>query len=182
MDTDNLFEEILGIPGEDTTEGQIMSEIVPDQATEVKKRSITPYEERAPMPTKIEKAQRIEDVAELLLKLKSNTQIKTIIAQKYGISPETVRNDIVEANKLIQSQVPEIKSVIAKNLESYRRIAEESEPDDKRTALLALNSMEKLLRLHNPETQNLTQVNLNFESIDSQELIELIKQLKGNQG
>jgi hypothetical protein len=134
------------------------------------------------LPTKIAKAQRIEEVADLLLKLKSNSEIKKIISEKWGISPETVRNDISEASKLIQEQVPEIKLVIARNLEAYRRIAEESEPDDKRTTLLALNSIEKLLRLHGPDVQHNTQINqITFEGIDNEQLKELIQQLTGSQ-
>jgi uncharacterized protein YktB (UPF0637 family) len=134
-------------------------------------------------PTAIAKQIRIEEVADLLLKLKSNTEIKKIISEKYSISPETVRNDICEASRLIQEQVPEIKTVIARNLESYRRIAEESEKDDKRTTLLALNSIEKLLRLNGPDVQNNTQINnLIFDSVDTQSLIELIKQLSTGKG
>ena len=132
---------------------------------------------RASHCNSIEKATRVEEIAEMLLQHKSNKEIKDFMVEKYGLSPETVRNYISDGNKLIVQQIPEVKSIISKNIDTYRRIIRDSESDDKRTTILAMAGMEKLLRLHGPETQNNTQINLQFDNVDTEELIELIKEL-----
>jgi DNA-binding CsgD family transcriptional regulator len=138
--------------------------------------------DRAPHCTQLQKQERIEEVAEMLLQHKSNKEIQIAIAEKYRISPETVKNYLTDANKLIIDNVPEVKAIISKNIDTYRRIIKDSESDDKRTTILAMAGLEKLLRLHGPETQNNTQINLNFDNVDTEELIELIKQLTPNSG
>jgi len=178
MDIDNLFEEILGETGDSTNKQEIVKETSPEPT----KQYITPYEDRAPHCTILEKAQRVEEIADMLLHHKSNKEIKETIAEKYGISQETVRNYLTDANRLIQEQVPEIKSIIAKNVDTYRRIIKDSESDDKRTTILAMAGLEKLLRLQGPEIQNNTQINLNFDNVDTEELTELIRQLTPSQG
>ena len=152
-----------------------IQEIKEKASAEINKEPITV----AHKSTAVGRSVRVEEVAELLLKQKSNAEIKKIIAQKYGISEETVRNDLFDANKLIQENIPEIKSIIAKNIETYRRIAEQAEGDDRRTAVLALQAMEKLLRLHNPELQvNNNTLNVNVDGIDTEDLMDIIKNAK----
>jgi DNA-binding CsgD family transcriptional regulator len=178
METDNLMDEILGTPEEYTPIEEIPSETSPEPA----KYQITPYADRAPHATQLEKSERVEEIADMLLHHKSNAEIKKFIAEKHGISENTVTNYISDANKLIQEQVPEIKSIIAKNIDTYRRIIKDSESDDKRTTILAMAGLEKLLRLHGPDTQNNTQINLNFENVDTEELVELIKSISPSGG
>jgi len=137
---------------------------------------------RAPHSNAVVKSQRIEEIADMLLHHKSNSEIKKHIAEKYGISPNTVKDDITDANKLIIEQIPEIKAIVAKNIDTYTRIIRDSESDDKRTSILAMAGLEKLLRLHGPETQNNTQINLKFDNVDTQELIELIKSISNSGG
>jgi hypothetical protein len=183
MDVDNLFEEILGIPKEDTPKQQIVSEILPEESTGTTvNREDGTIIVRADRANAITKSDRMEEICDMLLHHTSNKDIKRIIAEKYGISPETVRGDIDDANKLIQQNVPEIKSIVAKNISTYSRIIKDSEGDDKRTTILAMAGLEKLLRLHGPETQNNTQINLKFDNVDTEELIELIKSISSSGG
>jgi predicted transcriptional regulator len=178
METDNLFEEILGETGDSITNQSKVLEISP----ELPKHYITPYEDRAPHCTALQKQERVEEIADMLLHHKSNKEIQAFIAEKYGITENTVKNYLSDANHLIQEQVPEIKSIIAKNVDTYRRIIKDSESEDKRTTILAMAGLEKLLRLQGPEIQNNTQINLNFDNVDTEELTELIRQLSTSVG
>jgi predicted transcriptional regulator len=163
---------------EDLTE-QMFEEIVNPESEKKHIYGLTPYEDRAPKPSEALMQERLDDIVEMLVHQKSNKEIKKVIAEKYGISEETVRNNIPAATKLMVERMPDVSEVISKNIETYRRIAESSEGEDKRTAILALQAMEKLMRLHQPEfqTQNNT-LNVNIEGIDIEVLTELMKSAK----
>ena len=145
-----------------------------------KKTEITPYEDRSPIPSHAQILIRMDDIIDMLVHQKSNKEIKKVIAEKYGISEETVRCDIPKATKIMIERMPDPVEIISKNIETYRRIAESAENDnDRRTAVISLQAQEKLMRLHQPEIQNQNNtLNINIESVDFQTLRELLNNAK----
>jgi len=126
---------------------------------------------------------RIAEVTDMLLHFESQATIRKFLVDKYGLKLNSCKQYIDEANHAIIANIPTAKQIIGKHIEVYNRIAKKSEADDARTSLLAMNALEKLLHLHQPELQvNNNTLNLNLEGLNTEEVLEYLKALKNPNG
>lgn len=129
-------------------------------------------------------AHRRNDVKEMLLGGKSSQHIYDVIMHRHGVTKSVVMKDITvvygEVREYVNRQVEE---VMATHIGRYERIYEMCmDVGNAKDAMKALESIEKLLRMH--VNTPLVQFNqLNLEGVTDDTLRELVNNLKNdNQG
>ena len=131
----------------------------------------------------IEVTERKADAIKMLLNLHNNSEIREHLMTTYGIKEHAARFYIVEAHKEIaKTYKPKLATVVNANLKKYSDIARRTEIDDPKVCIMALNAMEKLLKLTGPASgpQFNTQINLNLEQVETQELLALLGKIQVN--
>jgi len=140
----------------------------------------TPARRRA---NEIEVQERTRDVVKMLMDLHNNTEIRVFMMDKYNIGSHSVTNYIAKAHEEIKNyHKPKIQTIINSHVQKYHQIAIDNQEDDPRTTILAMQGLEKLLRLTGSgegKTYN-TQVNLNLEQVETQELMALLQKITVN--
>ena len=133
--------------------------------------------------TELESQNRTADVVKMLLDLKSPAEIRGVIMEKYNIAVHTANYYITKGHKEIKDHhKPKLATIINAHAKKYHDIARRTEVEDPRTSLLAMQGLEKLLRLTGSgegKTYN-TQVNLNLEQVETQELMALLQKIQVN--
>jgi hypothetical protein len=125
-----------------------------------------------------EKVLRRLDVNELILQGLPVTKIANIITEKWLCNEKTVRRDI-EANykQIFEKFEQEIPKIIAGHIAKYEYIYQKAvDGHDYRSALSALQSIEKLLKLHDAQPLVMYQQNnnINLENLSTDELRRLL--------
>ena len=124
---------------------------------------------------------RTAAVVKMLMNLDNNTEIRQHLKEEHGIEVHNANRYIKLAHEEIkQYHKPKIQTIINSHARKYHDIVKRTEVDDPRTAILALQGLEKLLRLTGSgegKTYN-TQVNLNLEQIETQELMALLEKIR----
>lgn len=107
------------------------------------------------MATKIIKSDRVAEVIELLVEGRTRNEVRIHLQQKYGTSRRSHDYDIEEAFKQIREQYEKDNgSTISKHFAIYDKIISQAIEDKMyETALKSMVQKEKLLKLHNPDTQ-----------------------------
>jgi hypothetical protein len=142
-------------------------------------QELEPIKEYTPKCNAAEKEIRINETVEKLCAFHSYGEICKFLQEKYGIARKTAESYLQEAREIVISTIPQGREIVGKHVKFYERTIRRNEGVDDRTALIASEKLEKLLHLHNPETQINQQFNtLNLEGIDIQELMEVIKNLR----
>jgi len=139
-----------------------------------------PVRERA---SDIAVQERTADVVKMLMNLENNAEIRRQLAEKYDIKSHNANRYITLAHAEIKKfHKPKIQTIINAHARKYHDIVKRTEIEDPRTAILALQGLEKLLRLTGSgegKTYN-TQVNLNLEEVETQELMALLQKITVN--
>jgi len=136
------------------------------------------------MAKQAEVVARRNDCKEMLLGGKSSNHIYTYISNRYGVTKSVVMKDI----SIVYGEVKEyinrnIEDVLATHIGRYERIYELCmDTGDAKNAMKALESIEKLLRMHAAEP--LIQFNqLNLEGVTDKTLKEIVDNLRnGDKG
>jgi hypothetical protein len=138
--------------------------------------------ERLPKCSAIEKEMRLNEVVEMYGELKSYGEIQKFLMEKYGLTKKSTEPYLREGRELLLKSIPDAKEIVAKHIRKYTKIARSNEETDVRSTMIALVNIEKLLKLHNPETQINQQFNtLNLEGVDIQSIMETIRALKSSE-
>lgn len=130
------------------------------------------------MATKIVKDERVSEIIELLVEGRTRNEVRLHLNNKYGVSRRNHDNDIESAFVTIREEYEkENGSTISKHFAIYNKIISQAIEDKQYDiALKAMLQSEKILRLHNPDTQvNIQQNTLNLEKLTVEELKELLK-------
>lgn len=125
---------------------------------------------------KIVSEERDKLVAELLMQGMNRAYITKYCVDNFGIAESSVNRQIHRSNNYIRKNYQEDAEVVVnKHMAMYYDLYANFKEYDGSTAIKALNSIEKLLKLHNPETlvqQNT--LNLNLDKLSINELKELL--------
>lgn len=124
-------------------------------------------------------AYRRNQVREMLLAGKSSQHIYDVIMQIHGVSKSVVMKDITTVYAEVKDYLNRnVEDVLATHISRYERIYEMSmDLMDVKNAMKALESIEKLLKMHT--TQPLIQYNqLNLNNVDDKTLLDIVQQLK----
>lgn len=131
----------------------------------------------------LEVQERTADTIKMLMNLHNNTEIKKHLMTTYEIGEHSAVNYIKKAHEEIKKfHKPKLQTIINAHCRKYHDIVRRTEIDDPRTAILAMGGLEKLLRLTGSgegRTYN-TQVNLNLEQVETQELMALLQKIRVN--
>jgi hypothetical protein len=136
-------------------------------------------EDRLPRCTQLEKKERVNEVADMLGELKSNKEIEKFLMEKYNLTKSSTEPYLREGREILIKNMPSGEEILAKHINRYTKIAQKTESDDPRTSMIAMSSIEKLLKLHNPDVQiNNNSLHLNLESVDKEDIMKLIRTIK----
>jgi len=127
----------------------------------------------------IEIVNRQDEVMTALLRGSNTREIVKTITQQYAVSKPTVERDISHCYDLIKKEYSrDLPQVIATHIGKYEEIHRSAmELTDFRSAIVALQSIEKLLKLHVEQPLvMLQQNNLNLESLSLDELKAMLTQ------
>lgn len=148
-----------------------------------RKEQYKPDESKVGRKTIQEKAKETEirrlEVTEMLLKGYLQKDVIRRLSEKYGVTTRTLQSDVKLALKNIyisyETKIPEL---IDEHIAKYKYIYREAmEANDLKSALSALASVEKLLKLHNIETQvNIQQNTIDLKNLSMSELKELLNE------
>lgn len=134
-------------------------------------------------PSKAITDERNKYVAELLLKGWSRIDITNHCVDEWGLAETTMKRQIQRANEyIIKHYAENPAAVVNKHIAMYYDLYKEHKTIDPSSAIKALNSVEKLLKLHNPETlvqQNT--LNVNLENLSFNELKKLLHDAENNE-
>ncbi len=125
--------------------------------------------------------ERRNETKEMLMSGKNTQHIYNVISNKYGVSQSVVRLDITKCYAEVREYLNRnIEDVLATHIGRYERIFEMCmDLYNTKDAMKALESIEKLLRMH--QQQPLIQFNqLNLENVDDKTLIEMVKKLSND--
>ena len=127
-------------------------------------------------PVKAVSERRLMEVVQLILEGKTRKEIDEYIVTEFNYQPSSCNRFIHKANQYIAENYsvrPEV--VINRHIEMYYELAQMWKTMDGATSIKAMQSIEKLLHLHKPETlmQNNT-LNLNLKDLSMKELKELL--------
>ena len=137
--------------------------------------------------TDIEVQTRTRDVVKMMMNLASNQEVRDFLHNTYDVEIHSANRYIKLANEEIRKyHKPLIATVINSHVKKYTEIAKRNEMDDPRTSILALNSIEKILKITGSgiNSDKLTvnqQINV-FEGIDTEELNSLLKRINESGG
>lgn len=121
--------------------------------------------------------QRREDVMTSLLRGRSTREIVQVVGSSYGVSKATIERDITYCYTDIRAKYErDIPTLISTHIGKYEEIHKAAmEMGDFRNAIAALQSIEKLLKLHTEQPLvAIQQNNLNLEGLSLQELLTLL--------
>ena len=117
----------------------------------------------------------------MLMNLHNNTEIRDYLKETYNIGHHSATTYIAKAHAEIKKfHKPKLQTIINAHARKYHDIVKRTEIEDPRTAILAMAGLEKLLRLTGSgegRTYN-TQVNLNLEAVETQELMALLEKIR----
>lgn len=133
--------------------------------------------------TKVEKIQRVEETVQMILNLDSHPEMRKHLMETYEIGEAAARSYIQMANDEIKKTYkPNIPALINTHVHKYHAIAKRTEVEDPRSSIMALQALEKLLRLtgNYDGVQINTQVNFSLDGIDTDDLTNMLKAI-GNQ-
>lgn len=139
--------------------------------------------ERLPKCSDAEKEMRIAEVVDLYGQLKTYKEIQNFLMEKYGLTRKSTEPYLRQGKEELIKSIPDAKEIIARHIKKYTSIAVKNEDQDVRSSMIAMVNIEKLLHLHNPETQINQQFNsLNLEGVDLQSIMDAIKAVKQSDG
>lgn len=134
--------------------------------------------------TELATQNRTADAVKMLLELESPATIRKFLMEKYDIKVHAANYYITKAHKEIKNHhKPKISTIINSHVKKYHDIARDNEKEDPRTSILAMQGLEKLLGLTRSgegKTYN-TQINLNLEDVETQELMALLQKINVNE-
>jgi hypothetical protein len=142
---------------------------------------IIPIEEqdRLPKCSAIEKEMRIAEVIDMYGQLKTYKEIQNFLMEKYGLTRKSTEPYLRQGKEELIKSIPDAKEIIARHIKKYTSIAVKNEDQDVRSSMIAMVNIEKLLKLHNPETQINQQFNsLNLEGVDLESIMNAINELR----
>lgn len=123
---------------------------------------------------------RTEEVAVMILELKSRKYIEDMLMDKYNIKKSTVCHIVANAYKLIKNNYPvDRESIVSTHLNHYYKLAADAAAIlDVKGSVAALQAIEKLLKLHteNPLVQ-MNSLNIQLDSVSTEDLIGAIKKI-----
>lgn len=120
---------------------------------------------------------RTEEVVDMLLKCKPRKEIIKFLQEKYNIGIKACDNLITKGYRLIKEEYSvDTDAIINQHIQFYYHIIESWEDTDPRVQIQALAAIEKLLKIHSPETlvQN-NKLEINLKDLTISELKELLK-------
>jgi hypothetical protein len=136
-----------------------------------------PIKARIGRPNKVDVLRRAKQIAGMLLLAKSRSEIINFICTEYGVQEISCNNIISAAYKyLAETHQIDREATVVLHLQYYYEIYNNAKAlGDNRAAILALNSIEKLIKLTLPETaiQN-NSFNLDISKLDFNQLKELL--------
>jgi len=132
---------------------------------------------RAGRPTKADYDLRVKEVVKMLLNGRPRHVIIEDVVQTYGLRESSVNNMITAGYKYIrENHAIDREGIVATHLELYYDIYTQAKAlGDSRSAITALNSIEKLLKLTQDTAINNNNLNLNLKDLTLNELKDLIK-------
>jgi len=131
--------------------------------------------------SRIETQKIREQVVEKILDMVKTSEIKKWMKEEYGLGIHSQEYYLHKAHQEIKKyHKPKIPSIIGSHIRAYERIARKNEDQDPRVSIMALNSIEKVLKITGSgitgDNVTLNQINV-FENIDTDELQELLKRI-----
>jgi hypothetical protein len=132
------------------------------------------------MATKVIKAERVSEVIELLTEGRTYNEIQLHLQAKYNTTRRTHDADIEQAYNEIKEQYEKKNgNTISRHFNTYNHIISGALEDKQfDVALKAMAQLEKLLKLHNPETA--LQINNNNLDLSHLSVEDLQKIISGN--
>jgi len=121
----------------------------------------------------------VEQVVEKILNMERTADIKQWMKEEYGLKLSSQEQYMHKAHKAIKEQYkPKLPSIIGSHIRKYENIAKRTEVEDPRTAILALQAIEKVLKITGSgiNSDRLTvnqQINV-FDGVDVDELKALL--------
>jgi len=134
--------------------------------------------------TNVEIDKRRDTVTEMMVDGKPTRSIVAYIQSAYGVSKSTVEKDITMAYESLRGYVKRnIDDIVAVHVNRYEKVYDKAcEAYDFRSAIQALQAIEKLLKIHADQPLVAIQNNvMSFDGMSTQEIIENIKFLKAKQ-
>lgn len=131
-------------------------------------------------PPKAVSEERMLLVVDMLMNLKTRSQIHQELYDRYGSGRKNTDYIITQAYKVIkESYLPDKEAIINQHINRYYEIANDAKDIlDNKSQIAALQAIEKLLRMHQPDVaiqQNTLQLDLKDMSIND------LKQLLSNE-
>jgi hypothetical protein len=134
--------------------------------------------------TNLDIDKRRDEITAMMVEGRPTRTIVATIQHSYGVSRSTVEKDITMAyDALKQYTKRNIEDIVAVHVNRYESVYQRAcEAYDFRSAIAALQAIEKLLRMHVDQPLVAIQNNtMSFDGMSTQEIIENIKILKSKQ-
>lgn len=128
-------------------------------------------------PAKIDTLIQTREIAAMLLTARPRSEIIEHCCTKYGVQESSVAAIVTRAYQYIRdTHAIDREGLIATHLQHYYDIyAQAKQLGDSRGAIMALNSIEKLLKLTNDTLVQNNTLNVNLKDLTLNELKELLK-------
>jgi endonuclease III len=145
---------------------------------EVQKKTIPVKKIGRGRPCKIVADKRIEFLVNLILKGHNHSYICAEAMKEFGASYSSVTKLMMKANQFIKENIKiDTEALVLQHVQKYKEIMTDWDKVDGKTQIAAMQAIEKLLKLHNPETQiNNNTLNLNLKDLSVRDLKELLKE------
>ena len=127
-------------------------------------------------PPKVLSDERMDEIVQMLLDCKPRKYIVDFLVTNYNISPKSTDHLITNGYKLIKELYqPDRESIILTHISKYYSILNSIEDFDPKAKIAALQAIEKLLKLHQPDVaiQNNT-LNLDLKDVSISDLKNLL--------
>ena len=128
-------------------------------------------------PNKVLQEQRLMEVVDLLLQVKPRKEIYQYVYDNYGVGQKSTDYLITEAYKVIKEKYSvDREGVVNQHIQKYYDIVNKCDGYDPKHQIQALQAIEKLLKLHQPDVA----IQQNTLELDVKHLsLEEIKELLG---
>jgi hypothetical protein len=148
-----------------------------DLKKEIAKRTIPVKKNGKGRPSKIVADMRIKTVVDLILKGTTYRNMVNEIEKEFGVGESAASKMIIKANQFIKENVKiDTEALVLQHIEKYKEIINDWDKVDGKTQIAAMQGIEKLLKLHSPETQiNNNTLNINLKDLTVSQLKELLK-------
>jgi hypothetical protein len=136
--------------------------------------------ERSERPNQINYEKRVEELALLMSSGATRQTAFDYAKKKWGISANTTKDYLTDSYKYIKEHFTVSKEeLINHHLQLYYDIYNNSKDTDKKAAIAALQAIERLNRIHAPETaiQN-NIININPKDLTDSQLNDLLKPIQ----